>query len=186
MKFIGERVDHRNVGVGGHFFEHALVIDAGDDALHPAIEIASDIGDGFAGAERGGSLGVIEENHGAAHALDADVKSYARAERRLFENESDEFALQRGSVAEGTRFYVGGEVEEFTGVRGAPFGSGEEIVGQRNGRYESGCGHLFTSLRIARSASRWRRFAREKPKWILEFLRERTRRDEGIREPAHW
>src|SRR5882762_11976544 len=119
------------------------MIDAGDDALHPAIEIASDIGDGFAGAERGGSLGVIEENHGAAHALDADVKSYARAERRLFENESDEFALQRGSVAEGTRFYVGGEVEEFTGVRGAPFGSGEEIVGQRNGRYKSGCGHLL-------------------------------------------
>src|SRR5882724_5139288 len=113
MKFIGERVDHRNVGVGGHFFENALVIYAGYDALHPAVEIASDIGDGFAGAERGGSLGVVEKNYGTAHALDADVKSHARAERRLFENESDEFSLQRGSVADGTRFNVGGEVEKF-------------------------------------------------------------------------
>src|SRR5258708_4008196 len=186
MKFVGERVDYGNVGVGGHFFKNALVIDAGDDALHPAIEIASDIGDGFACAERGGGLGVIEENDRAAHALDADVESDASAERRLFENEGDEFSLQRGSVADGTRFYVGGEVEEFAGVRGTPLGSGEEIVGQRNGRYESGCGHLFTSLRIARSAARWQRIAREQPKWIWEFLRERTRRDAGIREPARW
>src|SRR5712672_2923551 len=160
MKFVGERVDYRNVGIGGHFFENALVIDAGDNALHPAVEIASDIGDGFAGAERGGGLGVIEKNDRAAHALDADVKSDARAERRLFENESDEFALQRGSVADGTRFYVGGEVEEFAGVRGTPLGSGEQIVGQRNGCYESDCGHLFTLLRSARSAADWRRFAR--------------------------
>src|SRR6267154_6099251 len=162
------------------------MIYAGDDALHPAIEIASDIGDGFACAERGGSLGVIEENHRAAHALDADVKSDARAERRLFENEGDEFALQRGSVADGTRFDVGGEVEEFAGVRGAPFRSGEEIVGQRNGRYKSGRGHLFTSLRIARSAAPWQRIAREQPKWIWEFLRERARRDGEIREPGRW
>src|SRR5580765_7738041 len=98
MEFIGERVDHRNVGIGGHFFENALVINAGDDALHPAVEIASDIGYGFARAERSGGLGVIEENHGAAHALDTDVESYAGAEGRLFENEGDKFALQRGSV----------------------------------------------------------------------------------------
>src|SRR6266403_1452598 len=108
------------------------MIYAGDNALHPAVEIASDIGDGFAGAERGGGLGVVEKNHGAAHALDADVKSHARAERRLFENESDEFALQRGRAA------------------------------------------------------RWQRIAREQPKWIWEFLRERVRRDQGIRAPAHW
>src|SRR5712672_186964 len=125
------------------------MIDAGDDTLHPAVEIASDIGDGFAGAERGGSLGVVEENHRAAHALDADVESDARTERRLFENKGDEFALQRRSVADGTRFDVGGEVEEFAGVRGTPFGSGEEIVRQGNGRYKRGCGHLFTSLRSA-------------------------------------
>src|ERR1700704_6074960 len=186
MKFVGERIDHRNVGIGGHFFEHALVIDAGHDALHPAIEVASDIGDGFAGAKRGGSLGVIEKNDRAAHALDADVESDARAERRLFENEGDEFTLQGGRIADGTRFYVGREVEEFAGMRGAPLGSGEQIVGQRNRRYKSGCGHLFTSLRSARSAARWQRIAREQPKWIWEFLRERARRAGEIREPARW
>jgi len=85
--------------------------------------------------------------------------------------------LQRGRVADGTRFYVGGEVEKFAGVRGAPFRSGEQIVGQRNGRYKSGRGHLFTSLRSARSAARWQRIAREQPKWIWEFLRERVRKD---------
>src|SRR5882762_2139140 len=162
------------------------MIHAGHDTLHPAIEIASDIGDGFARAERGGSLGVIEENDRSAHALDADVESDACAERRLLENEGDKFSLQRGSVADGTRFYVGGEVEEFASVRGTPLGSGEEIVGQRNGRYKSGGGHLFTSLRSARSAARWQRIAREQPKWIWEFLRERTRRDGGIRAPARW
>src|SRR6266403_5491109 len=104
------------------------MIDAGDDALHPAIEIAGDLGDGFACAERGGGLGVIEATHRAAHALDADVKSYAGAERRLLENEGDKFSLQRGRVAHGARFDVGGEVEEFAGVRGTPFRSGEEIV----------------------------------------------------------
>src|SRR6267154_1863469 len=138
MKFVGERVDNGNVRIGSHFFENALMIDAGHYALHPAVEIASDIGDGFACAERGGSLGVVQEDYGAAHALDADVKSHPGAEGRLFENKGDKFALQRGSVADGTRFDVGGEVEEFAGVRGTPLGSGEQIVGQRNGRYKSG------------------------------------------------
>ena len=92
MEFVGERVNHGNVGVGGHFFEDALVIDASDDALHPTIEIAGDVGDGFARAERSGSLGVVEENDGAPHALDADFKGDAGAQRGLLENEGDEFA----------------------------------------------------------------------------------------------
>ena len=51
MKFVGERVDHGNVGRGGHFIEHALFVHARDDALHPALEVARHIGDGFAFAE---------------------------------------------------------------------------------------------------------------------------------------
>jgi hypothetical protein len=50
-----------------------------DDALHPAIEIARDIGNGFASAERGGGLGVIEENYGAAHTLNAYFEGDAGA-----------------------------------------------------------------------------------------------------------
>jgi hypothetical protein len=71
---------------------------------------------------------VIEENHGTTHALDTDFKGDAGAQRRLFKNESDEFAVQRGSVADGTSLYVRGEMKEFARVRGTPFGSGEEII----------------------------------------------------------
>ncbi len=128
MKFVGERVDHRDVGVGGHFLENALVIDARDNALHPAIEIARDIGDGLAGAERSGSLRVVKENHGAAHALDTDFKGDTRAERGLLENQGDELAMQGGGVADGASFYIGREMEKFARMRGTPFASGEEIV----------------------------------------------------------
>ena len=70
---------------------------------------------------------MIEEHHCAAHALDADVKSDARAQRGFLENQGDEFAVQRGGVANRSRLDVRREVEEFAGVRGAPFRSGEEI-----------------------------------------------------------
>ena len=52
MKFVRERVDDRNAGIGGHFFEDSLLVHAGDDAMNPAVEVARDIGDGFASAER--------------------------------------------------------------------------------------------------------------------------------------
>src|SRR4029077_2111180 len=128
MKFIGERVDHGNVSIGGHFFENTLVIDTRDNALHPAIEIARNIGDGLAGAERGGSLRVVEEDHGAAHALDTDFEGDTGAERGFLENEGDEFAMQRRGIADWASLYVRGEMEKFAGVRGTPFASGEEIV----------------------------------------------------------
>ena len=50
VEFVRERVDHRDVRVRGHFLEDPLVVNTSDDALHPAIEVARDIGDGFAGA----------------------------------------------------------------------------------------------------------------------------------------
>ena len=51
MKAIGERVDHRDVGVGGHFFQHALFVDARDDAVYPALKVARHVRDRFALAE---------------------------------------------------------------------------------------------------------------------------------------
>src|SRR5580765_432163 len=128
MKFIGERVDHRNAGVGGHFPEDFLLVDASDDSVNPAIEIARDIGDGLARAERGGSLRVVEENDRAAHALDTDVEGDAGAQRGLFENQRDEFSRERGSVAARARFDVRRELEQISRMRGAPFRSGEQII----------------------------------------------------------
>jgi len=51
MEFVGERVDDGNFRGGRHFVEDALLVNAGDDALDPAFEIAGNIGDGFAFAE---------------------------------------------------------------------------------------------------------------------------------------
>src|SRR5260370_8336616 len=143
MEFIGERVDHRNVGIGGHFLEDALLVDAGDDALHPAIEIARHVGDGLASAERRGGLGVVEKNHRATHALDADVEGDARAERGLLKNQRDEFAVERGSVTHRAGLDVRRELEQFARMRRAPFRSGEEIVRQRNRRNKSRRSHFF-------------------------------------------
>ena len=61
MKFIRERVDDRDAGIGGHFFEDSLFVNARDDAVNPAVEVARDIGDGFASAERCRGLGVVKE-----------------------------------------------------------------------------------------------------------------------------
>src|SRR5580700_4055005 len=134
VELIRERVDHRDASVGGHFFEDFLLVDAGDDAMHPAIQVARDIGDGFARAERGRGLRVVKENDRAAHALDAYIKSDSGAKRRLFENQGDEFSGQRGSVTARAGFDFRGKLEQIARVRGTPFRSGEQIVRQRNSR----------------------------------------------------
>src|SRR2546430_1132296 len=79
MKLVGKRVDHGDAGIRGHFFEDALLIDACDDALYPALEVASDIGDGLSRTERGGCLRVIQEDHRTTHTLNADIEGDARA-----------------------------------------------------------------------------------------------------------
>jgi len=60
--------------------------------------------------------------------LDADFESDAGAERGLFKNEGNKFAVQGGSVADGASFDIRGEMEEVASVHGTPFASGEEIV----------------------------------------------------------
>src|SRR5258708_31131509 len=69
MKLVGERINHWNVRVGRHFLKDTLVVNARDNALHPALKVASDISDGLPRAERGGCLPVVQENDGATHAL---------------------------------------------------------------------------------------------------------------------
>src|SRR2546426_9380689 len=64
MKLVGERVDHGDAGVRRHFLEHTLMVNASDDALHPALEVARHVGDGLPRAERGGRLRVVQKNDG--------------------------------------------------------------------------------------------------------------------------
>ena len=132
MEFVGKGVDDGNAGIGGHFVENFLRVDTSHDAVDPAVEIAGDVSDGFAGAERSGGLRMVEEDHAAAHALDADVEGDTGAQRGLFENQSDEFAGEGRGIAARTSLHVSGEQEQVARVRGTPLGAGEQIVRQRN------------------------------------------------------
>src|SRR5271165_7381898 len=96
MEFVGKGVDDGDAGVGGHFLEDALLVDAGDDPVHPALEVARDIGDGFAFAETG--LSVVQEDHGAAHAFDTDLEGDTGAQRGLLENERERLVAEDGDV----------------------------------------------------------------------------------------
>src|ERR1700674_1548588 len=184
MKFVGKRVDHGDVRIRGHFFEDALLVHAGNDAMDPALEVARDIGDGFARAERRRRLRVVEEYHRAAHALDADVEGDTRAKRGLFENERDEFAVQRGGVADRTSLDVRGEMKQFARMRRAPFRSSKEIVRQRNGYNESRRGHFFTLPQHGRRApGSWTCRNPERGP-VAGWLREPIQRAGEIRAPA--
>src|SRR5580700_4202572 len=84
MKLVGQRINDWNGSASGHFVEYALFVNARDDALHPAFQVARHVGDGFALAQA--RLGVVKENHRATHGLDANLESDARAQRGLFKD----------------------------------------------------------------------------------------------------
>src|SRR5215471_19840224 len=126
MKFVGKSIDDGNLRGRGHLVKDALLIDASDNALNPALEVARDIGNGFAFAEPG--LRVVKKDYMAAHTLNADFKSDASAKGRLFENERDKFAAQGVCIIRRIRFDIRGDRKEFSGVRRTPFRSREQIV----------------------------------------------------------
>ncbi len=141
MEFVGESVDDGNFRGGGHLVEDPLFVNASDDAVNPALEIASDIGDGFAFAEA--SLGVIKKNDVAGHALNSDLESDASTQRRFFEDERDKFSAQRVGITGGIGLDVRRDREKFSRMRRTPFGSGEQIVCDKDWSCQSSCCHFF-------------------------------------------
>ena len=75
---VGKGVDDGNTGVGGHFGDGFVRIGAKDDDGHPALEIARDIGDGFALAERGFCL--VDEDSVAAEGVHGGLEGEAGAQ----------------------------------------------------------------------------------------------------------
>src|SRR5208337_2002908 len=131
MEFIGERVDHGDVDAGRHLFQDALLVNTRDDALHPTLEVAGHIRDGFTLAQP--RLGVIEEDHIATHALDADLKRDARAQGWFLKDEGNVLAAQHGGEARGARLDVRGALQKLARVRGRPFGAREKVLGDGYG-----------------------------------------------------
>src|SRR5438034_10316254 len=79
MKTVGESVDDRNLSVRRQLFENGLVIDARDDALHPALEIPRHVHDGLALAEPR-PLRTVQENPRSHYPLNPDLACYAPAQ----------------------------------------------------------------------------------------------------------
>src|SRR5689334_14194062 len=65
----------------------------------------------------------------AAHTLNADFESDARAQRWLLKNQRQKFAAQCFGVARRIGFDVRSDREQLSRMRRAPFRSGKEIVG---------------------------------------------------------
>ena len=104
MKFVRERVDHGNVGVGGEIVERFLREDARHDALHPALEIFRDVANRLAFGQL--RAGVIEKNGRAAEIGDARLEGHARAQRGLFEDQHEHAGRREtcGSVRDAPSF----------------------------------------------------------------------------------
>src|ERR1700726_3778762 len=88
MVTIGKRVNYRNGGVFSESVNRFLRESARHDSLNPAFEVFRHVGNRFSLAEF--RFGVVEKNRRAAEACDADFECDARAQRRLFENQSEE------------------------------------------------------------------------------------------------
>ena len=72
--------------------EHPLRERPDDDGVDPALEVARDVGDGFALSER---LGRLQAMTSAAELADGDFERRARAQRRLLEEQGDVAAVER-------------------------------------------------------------------------------------------
>src|SRR5271169_1308641 len=130
MITIGKRVNHRNARISGQLVERFLLEYARHDAGDPAFQAFRHVRDGFALAQM--RHGVIEKYGRAAQAGDAHFESDARAQRGLFENQREEAAGQRAPVTVGMRLHIRGEMQKAANLRGTPFHSGEQVVGQRD------------------------------------------------------
>ncbi len=97
MLFVGQRVDDAQPRRGvGESLETRLRERADDRSGDPALEVAGDVGDGLAAAERN----VFRRlDRVAAELADRNLERRARAQRRLLEEQRNVQALERLFVA---------------------------------------------------------------------------------------
>ena len=133
MLFVGQRVDdaqpRRGVGEG---FDARLRVGAHHGAVHPALEVAGDVLDRFAAAERD----VLRRlDHVAAELAHGNLEGRAGAERRLLEEQRDVLAFERADVpdAGGARvLQLGGQPETGLELRRVEVANREETCRRRH------------------------------------------------------
>jgi hypothetical protein len=84
-----------------------LFEDAGDDPVHPAVEVAGDVLERLTDADR-----PIDEERAAAQLLDSQLERQPGAQRGLFEQQGDGLAVERAGIIARRALDLGSEIEE--------------------------------------------------------------------------
>src|SRR5579862_4894659 len=109
VKTVRERIDYRDIGILSELLELPLLEDARNDSMHPARKVSRHIGNGLALTEPRNRL--VQKNGRAAQAAHTYFKGYPRAQRRLFQNHSQEASRQSARVLIRAGFDVGGKLK---------------------------------------------------------------------------
>src|SRR5215469_1879233 len=139
MKLVGERVDYGNGGVCGQLIQSFLGEDPRDDALHPALEIPSDIANRLTLAQPRG--GVVQKDGRTAEIGDARLKRDTSAQGRFFENEDKDTAREGTPIAVRVRLHFPSQTQEVAQLPGAPFSASKKVSLQS--QCGCGCAHIY-------------------------------------------
>src|ERR1035441_2562373 len=107
---FAERVDDRNVGVGGHLFNNRMAEGAEHDEVDPAFEVVRDVVERLAGIEAAGCL--VDEESAATEAVHAGFEGEAGAQRGLLEEHDHLLAGENAAEVRWPLLEHGGEVKE--------------------------------------------------------------------------
>jgi len=106
-------------------------VGAQHDDLHPALDIARDVGEGFALAE--GRLGLVDEESRAAEGVHRGLEGEAGAERGLLKEHHHLLRVESPAIRGGVGLDVVREGEHAGQLGGGEVGDGAEIAaGERN------------------------------------------------------
>ena len=104
---VAQGVDNRHRRPLGQPLDGGLLEDAGDDAVHPAVEVARDILQRLPDADR-----PVDEERVAAQLLDRQLERQPGAQRGFFKQQGDGLAIERVGVIARRLLDLGGEIEQ--------------------------------------------------------------------------
>ena len=93
---LAQCIDDRHARVFREFFDRVMRIRAGDNGLHPALQVLGVVADRLALADARGA--VIQIHSLAAQLGHADFKTHERAERILLKQQHNRLTFQRVEI----------------------------------------------------------------------------------------
>ena len=126
MAEVGQAVDDRNRGGARELHDRVVREGADHDALHHALEVPGDVGDGFSLADA--DLGGGQVNGVPAELIHADVERDARAERRLLENHPERLPAERAGEPQWVGLHDARPLDERPDVVGGQIAQRQEVA----------------------------------------------------------